>query len=108
MSQLPLPGVIARDKAMAQVERKADLTFPEFREQAKAFILRYLAQHGPTPGEHITLACTGAGIKPHDDRAFGPVYMALARAGRIVKVGTKPRTLRGHCAPGCSIWALRR
>ena len=49
-------------------------------------------------GENITDACKAAGIVPHEDRAFGPVYLALARQGAIVRVGYMARR-RGHGAP---------
>ena len=49
-------------------------------------------------GEDITDACKAAGIVPHEDRAFGPVYLALARQGAIVRVGYMARR-RGHGAP---------
>lgn len=94
-----------RDQSMAQVERHAEERAPGFKELAMAFVLAYLAQHGAQPGELVTLACKAAGIRPHDDRAFGPVYMSLARQGRIRKVGTCIRQ-RGHNTAGGNIWGL--
>jgi hypothetical protein len=97
----------ARDIAMALVADKAErVTAATFSQEAQAFIVNYLTVHGPTGGEVLTLRCAEAGIRPHDDRAFGPVFMALARAGRIIKAGSMPRALRGHHAPGCTIWRL--
>jgi hypothetical protein len=94
-----------RDRAMAQVGQKAEDVCPGFHERAQSFVLAFLASHGPTAGELVTLACKAAGLTPHDDRAFGPVYMALARAGRIVRVGNCRRE-RGHGTSGGNVWAV--
>ena len=48
--------------------------------------------------------CKAAGIVPHLDQAFGPVYAALARQGLIVRTGYAPRR-RGHGSPG-PVWRL--
>jgi hypothetical protein len=94
----------ARDKAMTAVGEKAERARPSFAEAAQAFVLRYLREHGPTPGEVLTLKCKLAGIVPHDDRAFGPVYFALSRRKQIVKVG-EVRRERGHGTAGGTVWA---
>lgn len=94
----------ARDAAMAQVEQHADQTHPGFGSAAETFIVRFLAQQGPTSGELLTNACKAAGIVPHDDRAFGPVYMRLARRGVIVKVGVSVR-VKGHLTAGANVWS---
>jgi hypothetical protein len=101
----PLPlfdDLAARDDAMDQVEQAAG---EDFAERAADFVVDYLTEHGASPGEAVTDACKAAGIVPHDDRAFGPVYMRLSRAGRIVKVGTCPRT-KGHYTAGGNVWAM--
>jgi hypothetical protein len=95
----------ARDVAMQQVESNAQKLTPGFSERAEAFILDYLRTHGATPGETITIACCEAGIVPHDERAFGPVYMRLSKTKKIVKCGTCPRK-RGHGTSGGNIWKL--
>ena len=94
-----------RDRALARVSQHAEDAHPGFLERARAFIVAYLQEHGPTPGEVLTLACKAAGIRSHDDRAFGAVYLGLARAGRIKKVGTVPR-MRGHKTAGGNVWDL--
>jgi len=91
-----------RDRILPLIEEKAG---EEFRDEAEGFVLRYLAAHGATAGETLTAACKQAGIVPHDDRAFGPVYMRLARRGWIVKVGIVKRR-RGHGTAGGQIWTL--
>ena len=74
-----------RDLALETVERNAGEVF---KERAMAFALDWMAGKGVVSGEDITDACKAAGIVPHEDRAFGPVYLALARQGAIVRVGT--------------------
>lgn len=90
-------GALAADKA----ERMGD----GFRERAAAFVLGYLAQHGASSGELVTDAAKLAGIKPPDDRAFGPIYAVLARRGQIVAVGFCARR-KGHGTAGGRVWRL--
>ena len=96
----------ARDEAMASVAEHAERDRAHFQIEAEGFVRRFLAEHGPTPGERLTIACRRAGIVPHDDRAFGPVYYGLARRGEILKVG-QVRRERGHGTAGGNVWALR-
>lgn len=95
-----------RDQALERVAQRAQSTRATFLEDARAFVLAHLEQHGPTSGERLTLACKAAGIEPHDDRAFGAVYMGLVRQGRIAKAGTVRRE-RGHGTAGGNVWRLR-
>lgn len=93
-----------RDRLLADLERRAG---ERFRTNAGAFIVRYLREHGATAGEVITDACKASGITPPngmDDRAFGPVYMRLARAGAIRKAGMVART-KCHGTAGGNVWA---
>ena len=94
-----------RDEALERVGAHAEDECPGFAEAAKAFLLEYLAAHGPASGEVLTDACKAAGIAPHDDRAFGGCFMSLARAGKIVKIGTAIRT-KGHGTNGAVVWSL--
>jgi hypothetical protein len=96
----------ARDQAMAQVEENANEVVKDFSARAAEFILRYLANNGATSGEDLTDACKAAGIRPHDDRAFGPVYFRLSRTHQIEKAGTCIRK-RGHGTNGGTIWKLK-
>jgi hypothetical protein len=103
------PPVIAnalRDDAMSTVAVHAQEYKPKFHQAAVDFVLWYLDRFGPAPGETITDACKRAGIQPHDDRAFGPVYMTLARHERIEKIGSVRRE-RGHGTSGGNIWRLK-
>jgi hypothetical protein len=99
---LQLDWITARDDAMERVERKAG---PEFADAACDFAMSFL-RSGPATAEAITLAARAAGIVPHDDRAFGPVYMRLSRQGLIEKAGPAVRT-RGHGTSGGNVWRLR-
>lgn len=90
----------ARNSAMATVERNAGA---EFQAAAEAFVLGYLRQHGEASSEVLTDACKAAGIIPHDDRAFGPLYARLARRKQIVWVAYCARQ-KGHRCAGGNIW----
>jgi hypothetical protein len=95
----------ARDQAIAEVAAHAEERTPGFADDAAAFVLAYLKQHGPTAGERLSLACKQAGIVPHDDRAFGAVYLRLVRQSCIQRVG-EARRERGHGTSGGNVWAL--
>jgi hypothetical protein len=90
---------------MQRVAQHAEEHRPAFLDLARAFVVAYLQAHGPTSGEVLTAACKADGIKAHDDRAMGPVFMTLAQRGQIVKAGTVNR-LRGHNTAGGNIWRL--
>lgn len=93
-----------RDEGMDRVERNAG---DEFAAQARFFILDYLASNPPTSCEVIVNACKKTGVIPHNDHAFGPVFLKLFRNGVIIKAGMTKR-FKGHCAPGANIWTLPR
>lgn len=98
-------AVKQRDAVLATVQVSAGT---DFSRRATAFILHYLSQQKErrAPGEDITDACKAEGIKPQkDDRSFGPIYMALAKKGRIVKDGNVKRR-KGHACHGGIIWKL--
>jgi hypothetical protein len=105
-TQLTLDQAVARrDVALDRVERNAEEFFAEFTRKAQGFVLEYLRRKGDASGEAITNACRQAGIVPHDDRAFGPVYLALSRARKIEKAGFCART-KGHGTSGGIVWRL--
>lgn len=95
----------ARDEAMRRVAEHAEERRRGFIDAATRFVVAYLGTHGQTAGEVLTLKCKEAGIRPHDDRAFGPIYHGLAQRGVIEKVGTVRRE-RGHGTAGGNVWAL--
>lgn len=81
----------------------ATSTDPSFGARAYTFIVAYVHEHADTlggvPGEQVTLAARAAGIRPKDDRAFGPVYAKAIRSGDIRVSGTCVR-VRGHGTAG--------
>ena len=95
-----------RDQGMSDVAVNAQDDRPRFHQQAVDFVFGSWTDSARRLGEHITDACKRAGIQPHDDRAFGPVYMTLARQKRIEKIGSVRRE-RGHGTSGGNIWALK-
>ena len=78
---------------------------PSFGARAYEFIVSYIREHGPVPGEAVTLAARCAGIKPaKDDRAFGAVYAKALRDGAI-KVVDSTNRVRGHGSAGGKVYA---
>jgi hypothetical protein len=100
--RVPSTVIEQRDDAMARVAQKAG---DGFAAAAETFVVTFLSRHIEAHGERITDACKAAGIVPHDDRAFGPVYMRLARQGRICKVRQEPRR-KGHGTSGGNVWRI--
>ena len=90
-------GGLAADRAEREVG--------DFKDRAAKFVLIYLAAHGVSSGELITDACKLSGIRPPDDRAFGPVYASLARANQIECAGFVARR-KGHGTSGGRLWRL--
>ena len=68
------------DILLARVEAKANADSSGFTLKAARFILQYLAAHGATCGEVITDAAKVAGVRPLNDKHFGPVYQRLAQS----------------------------
>lgn len=76
---------------------------PTFSEQAYAFVVEYIKVHGPISGELVTNAAKQAGIRPSDDRAFGPIYARALREGLVQVIGTTIRT-KGHGTGGARVY----
>lgn len=91
----------ARDEGMALVEKNAGEVF---RDRALVLIPSLLVD-GPMCCEDLVDLCKEQGVIPHNDRAFGPVFLSLMRQGVIIKDGSRPRR-KGHSAPGATIWKL--
>lgn len=84
---------------------RAEIDDPSFGARAYDFIVNYVREHGPVPGEAVTLAARVAGIKPsRDDRAFGAVYARALRDGAI-KVVDSTHRIRGHGCAGGKVYA---
>jgi len=92
-----------RDIAIAQVTTNAG---HEFSAKAREFIVKYLREHGPTPGETLTAEAMKSGIVPaNGPRAFGGSFLSLSKRNIIMKYGSCSRK-RGHSCQGGVIWAL--
>lgn len=85
----------------------AEQTDPDFGQKAYDFIVAYIRRYRRVPGETATLAAVVAGIRPRDQRAFGPVYAKALRAGDIRVVGATKR-IRGHGTSGGRIYGPGR
>lgn len=103
------PMEVARKKRDTAMLIVAVNSGEEFQRLARAFIPKYLAEHGPMSGEDITDACKAAQIIPHNDKAFGPAYTSLSRAGIIEKdMSTPPGPRRkGHASGIAWRWKLK-
>ena len=101
VAQARAVGQVAGEMAQGRAERRE----PGFSERAKAHILVVLRERGPTSGETLTEACAAEGIKAPDMRAFGPIFAALVRQGRIRCVGYCLRK-KGRGTAGGRIWRL--
>lgn len=78
---------------------------------AAKFMHSWVVRFGPTSGEQLVKAAREHGHKPHDDRAFGTVFLMLQRGvdGKRLKVlrSDLPRT-RGHGTSGGKLWGMVR
>ncbi|THJ32391.1 hypothetical protein E8K88_11865 [Lampropedia aestuarii] len=83
---------------------KQEQATPGFSERAYAFIVEYIAVHGPISGELVTNAAKMAGIRPADDRAFGSIYARALREDAIRIVGSTTR-IKGHGTGGARVYA---
>lgn len=95
----------AGNQAATACLNKAQGIDPTFAEKATAAILAHLRTTGQASGEVLTDIAIAHGARPHDQRAFGPVFQSLARKGLIRTVSFCMRT-KGHGTAGGRIWAL--
>jgi len=104
MNQLSLPLAIRLgEHAMQRTQIRAEHAEPGFTQRAADFILGYLTDCGPTPGELLTDLAKAKGIRPPDDRAFGAAIKMLVRRGQIRQAGWCERT-KGHGCGGGRVW----
>src|SRR5574337_986779 len=67
-------------------------------------VVGWLARHGATPGEELVRQANLHGYRPHDLRAFGPVFKRLLKQGDVqVLRSDLPRT-RGHSSLGGKLY----
>lgn len=106
MQRLLFDAEQLRDTAIAAVEQRAEQEDAWDSDAVADFVLNFLRTNGPSGSEAITYAAKEAGHVPHDDRAFGSVYMRLAKSGQIVKQGLQERRARGHASRGGYVWGV--
>jgi hypothetical protein len=95
-------GDAAGEACSDKAERETEFD----REAASAAIVAYLRTAGrPVSGEELTDHCIAIGIRPHDGRAFGPVFGGLVRSGAIVCAGFAMRR-KGNGTAGARLWTL--
>lgn len=94
-------------EAAARCAAKAARVASFDTQAAGRFIVGWLRRHGALSSEILTNAAKEHGFRPHDDRAFGSVYGALARQHLIHCVGSCDR-VKGHGTAGGRVWAAVR
>jgi hypothetical protein len=103
--RVPTPreeGAAAGSAALSTAQRVTTFNGSAVRQ----FFLNYLAAHRQATGEDLTDAAKRAGHIPHDDRAFGPIFASLARAGAIRVLDFSERR-KGHGTAGARVWQIR-
>lgn len=106
MDQMTIEDAIASGHAAGQrCADKASKADPEFMAKAQAAILDHLRVVGQCSGEVLTDVAIAHGARPHDARAFGPVFLSLSRRGLIRTVSYCLRT-KGHGTAGGRVWGL--
>ena len=100
-------GVDAGEKCLAKAVDVAKFD----TRSAALFMHSWVVRYGPTAGEQLVKAAREHGHAPHDDRAFGPVFLMLERGvdGKRLKVlrSDLPR-MRGHGTTGGKLWGAVR
>lgn len=94
-------------EAAKRAEDRANDETPGFSDAALEHIratMATLSPDGTVRGEDLVNAAKVAGIRPHDDRAFGSVFCKAIRLGYIEPVGYAPRT-KGHGTAGGRVYA---
>lgn len=93
-----------------RAEHRANEDAPGFSERAIEHIRQAMlaSPAGSTlRGEDLVNGAKLAGIRPPDDRAFGPVFAKAIREGLIDPVGFAPR-VKGHGTAGGRVYARGR
>lgn len=108
MSQLALdfePPRASGQRLGELCTEKAERVVDFDSEAAGERIVDLLRERGAMSGEQLTDMAMARGHRPHDQRAFGPIYARLAREGLIRCVGFCPRG-KGHGTAGGRLWDL--
>lgn len=95
----------SRNAILANVEAAEESRTPGFAELARQFVLSYLGNVPRASGEDLVDAAADAGIVATEPRAWGPIFGALSRDGRIAKDGFCQRR-KGHATAGGLLWRL--
>lgn len=93
-------GAACLDKA----ERVADFD----AQGAGRFIVGWLSRHGTASGEDLTQAARDHGYRPHDGRAFGPIFTRLLKANQIRVLRSDLPRKCGHGTSGGRLYGVVR
>jgi len=106
-----IPLRVAREQgeeAGAACLEKAERTASFDSQGAGRFIVGWLVRFGPTSGESLVKAACEHGYRPHDMRAFGPVFKRLANGNQIRALRSDLARERGNGTSGGRLWGLAR
>lgn len=109
MSQATIFDAIAAGETAAQACADKAETLGFSTDAARSFVIRWLAEYGPTPGEELVEAARNTrrpDLIPHDGRAFGAVFLTLQRQHRIRCLRSDLPRKHGHGSSGGKLWAL--
>ena len=98
------------EEAGKRAEDKANNDAPGFSERALEHIQKEMLAAGRDArvrGEDLVNSAKFSGIRPAEDRAFGPVFQKAIREGLIEPVGFAPRT-KGHGTAGGRVYGPGR
>lgn len=108
LAGVPLRMDVARslgEIAMNLAADKAEIEGMDF-DGARRFVLGWLARHGETSGEDLTIAMREHGFHANELRAYGAVTRTLQQRGQIKCLRSDLPRRFGHGTSGGKLWAL--
>jgi hypothetical protein len=98
----PAPRDIGAERGQ-QAEDRAVMEVNFDVQKAASDAVAWLLEGGQASGEEIVDHLKALGHRPHDDRAFGPMFARLVREELISFVGYAVRQ-KGHGTSGAKVW----
>lgn len=98
----------AGEEAARQCLEKAERDVDFDSAGAAKFIHGWVVRHGSTSGEDLVDAAIEHGFRVHDMRAYGGVFGALVRGGKLMILRSDLPRRRGHGTSGGRLYGLVR
>lgn len=109
LDRVPLMAAqAAGDQAAQACLAKAEDTAGFDSEGAGRFIVGWIRRYGPTSGEALVRAAKEHGFRPHDARAFGPVFKRLLKHEQVKALRSDLPRERGHGTSGGRLYGVAR